>query len=309
VPEPAHSAAAARERARVAFLRACRLDVQVRKPGNVSRASAGHRMQADMFIASAQAAAPALFAQGQGVGARVEGAVAASMQAAGCNTNLGIVLLCAPLAVAAERKPDARTPQALRAAVGAVLEGLDVEDARHAFRAIALANPGGLGSVDEHDVRGEPDIDLLGAMRAAADRDSVARQYANGFADLFDSGLRAAGGVDFNDAESAARATQCIYLGFLAGWPDSHIVRKLGATVAQTVMADAAAWLERALEGEALDADSRFVRWDEDLKAAGINPGTSADLTVATLMLAGLLTPLDDPGGRLFPGGTERVSF
>ena len=43
------------ERARSAFLCACRLDVAVRKPGNVSRASPGHGMQAAMFLASAAA--------------------------------------------------------------------------------------------------------------------------------------------------------------------------------------------------------------------------------------------------------------
>jgi nicotinamide-nucleotide amidase len=59
-----------------AFLRACRLDVAVRKPGNVSLASAGHRMQAQQFLASAEAAAGPLFEPGASVGQRIEGAVA-----------------------------------------------------------------------------------------------------------------------------------------------------------------------------------------------------------------------------------------
>lgn len=291
MPDDADEARLRREQARASFLRACELDVTARKPGNVSRASAGHRMQADMFVASARAAALALFEPGEGVGRRIEGAVAATLGAAGCNTNLGIVLLCAPLAVAVERGPGARTQAALRTAVTSVLSSLDLEDARAAYRAIAMANPGGLGTEREHDVRTMPDIDLVAAMRIAANRDSVARQYASGFADVFGAGLEAAGAVDFKDTESTVLATQRVYLAFLARWPDSHIVRKLGGAVAQTVMTQAIPWLERARRGEALDAAPGFAEWDESLKTAGINPGTSADLTVATLMLAGLLTP------------------
>ena len=91
------------DRARACFLQACWLDVAVRKPGNVSLASAGHRMQADMFLASAQAAVGPLFASGARVGERIEGAMAATWAAVGCNTNLGILLLAAPVAAASER--------------------------------------------------------------------------------------------------------------------------------------------------------------------------------------------------------------
>jgi triphosphoribosyl-dephospho-CoA synthase len=92
------------EHAKAAFLAACRLDVAVRKPGNVSVASPGHGMRAGQFIASAAAAAGPLFEPGAPVGRRIEQAVQASWSQAGCNTNLGIVLLCAPIAVAVERR-------------------------------------------------------------------------------------------------------------------------------------------------------------------------------------------------------------
>ena len=63
---------------RDAFLRACRLDVQVRKPGNVSLASPGHGMDAAMFLASAQAASGPLFESALGVGERIDKAVEAT---------------------------------------------------------------------------------------------------------------------------------------------------------------------------------------------------------------------------------------
>jgi triphosphoribosyl-dephospho-CoA synthase len=67
--------------------------------------------------------------------------------------------------------------------------------------------------------------------------------------------------------------------------PDSHIVRKHGGAVAQNVMSAAQAWRRIGSTG----ADPDFTAWDESLKGSGINPGTSADLTVATLLIAGLL--------------------
>lgn len=281
---------------RTAFLQACRLDVAVRKPGNVSLHSAGHGMQARQFLDSAAAAAPALFTPGARVGARIEAAMAATLAVAGCNTNLGIVLLCAPLAAALERcagswnddGDDAR-PSVLRAALAQVLAELDVEDARAAYRAIAAANPGGLGRAEAQDVAAGPTVGLQEAMRLAADRDRIAHQYATGHADLFDTGLEALIRQAAPPRPIDAAAVQALFLAFVGRWPDSHIVRKFGAAVAQAVTDEAAPWLRRAENGEPVGDDPAFAAWDEDLKARGLNPGTSADLTVATLFIAGAL--------------------
>lgn len=275
------------------FLRACWLDVAVRKPGNVSLASAGHRMQADMFLASAQAAVGPLFAPGERVGDRIEGAMAATWAAVGCNTNLGILLLCAPVAAAVEREGAGSSVAALRGAIDAVMRSLDVADARAAYRAIAQANPGGLGDAPAQDVHAEPTVGLREAMSLAASRDRIAQQYASSHADLFDIGRSAwpSGFVlgvhpagEPPDAATKA-AVQRVFLGFLGVIPDSHIVRKHGEAVAHTVMSAAQGWTAHAAPAH----DERFARWDEQLKAQGINPGTSADLSVATLFLGGLL--------------------
>ena len=282
--------------AKVCFLRACELDVAVRKPGNVSRASAGHRMQADMFIASAHAAVGPLFEPGASVGARIEAAVTATWAVAGCNTNLGILLLCAPIALAVELRPDALAPIALRVSIEAVLTGLDLSDSQAAFRAIARAHPGGLGTAPEQDVHEPPSVDLRAAMALAAPRDSIARQYRDGFADLFDLGLPALGngfapGLKGPVTGAVTTAVQRLYLTLLGAFPDSHIVRKHGDGVAQIVMTAAQAWTARARSGVPLHNDCGFIAWDESLKADCINPGTTADLTVAALLIAGLAGP------------------
>jgi triphosphoribosyl-dephospho-CoA synthase len=59
--------------------------------------------------------------------------------------------------------------------------------------------------------------------------------------------------------------------------------------VAHTVMRSAQDWMARADAATAFEAMPGFIAWDDELKHAGINPGTSADLTVAALLLAAAL--------------------
>ena len=284
------------------------MDVAVRKPGNVSLHSAGHDMRARQFLDSARASAPALFDVRSGVGARIEAAVRATRAVAGCNTNLGILLLCAPLARAVEGLagggrveglegrdgrpgPESLAAARLQAALEAVLQALDLDDACAAYRAIATAHPGGLGTAPEQDVAAEPDVSLRAAMRLAADRDLIARQYANGHADVFALGLAAFSAPAGAAQMTLAQRVQRMYLAWLATHPDSHIVRKQGAAAARAVSAEAAIWRDRLASAPDAAESADFAAWDESLKARGLNPGTSADLTVCTLFVAALLAP------------------
>lgn len=288
------------ERARAAFLEACALDVTTPKPGNVSMRSPGHGMHAEQFLASADASLDALFARGTRIGQRILDAVTRTRAAVGCNTNLGIVLLVAPLAAALDDTGEPPvSAQAWRAAVGDVLSRLDIEDARLAYRAIALANPGGLGDAPEQSVHAPPTISLREAMALASERDSIARQYANGFADLFDTGLAAYREAAPQTHDNAPQtAYECpresamlnVFLAFLGGWPDSHIVRKHGLALAQSVTLVAreqhARWRQAPPAARRASSDPQLDAWDAELKARAINPGTSADLAVATLFVA-----------------------
>jgi triphosphoribosyl-dephospho-CoA synthase len=245
-------------------------------------------MTAAQFLASAAAAAPALCATGASIGQRILGAVEASLAAAHCNTNLGIVLLCAPVASALESLDEAAAVESLRRALQGKLQALTVDDAANAFRAISLAHPGGLGTTDEQDVHREPTVDLRAAMALAAERDLVARQYATDYADLFETGLVAWHRLLAGDRNAHHRAMQCVFLTFLARFPDSHIVRKHGLAAAQATSDEAGRWLKRLLaDGGAAQAD--LAKWDARLKSSGINPGTSADLAVATVFVAEVL--------------------
>ncbi len=262
-----------------AYRDACLAELVALKPGNVHVFAGGHDMTTADFEASAEASAPAMGAPGLSVGARIFEAIRRTRETVGCNTNLGIVLLCAPLAQAALSS----TGGSLRERLATVLQRLDVADAERAFAAIRLAEPGGLGTAPEHDVRAPPTVSLALAMAAAADRDRIAAQYACGFADIFDLGvprLRAS----LARWGSERWATTAAYLGFLARLPDSHVVRKCGMERAEAVCTMAGPYAERLEES---DDPERFatdlLAFDRELKMASINPGTSADLTVATL--------------------------
>ncbi len=260
-----------------AFIASCRDEIEAPKPGNVHVYAEGHRMTVDDFRRSAEAAAPRLCAEGAPVGARILAAVEATKAAVGQNTNLGIVLLCAPLAAAAETSGD------LREAVRRVLADLTLADADAAFRAILAAEPAGLGEAPRHDVRGPADTTLLEAMRAAADRDRIAFQYVSGFEDVFATGFSALEAVR-SKGHGAPWLAVGAHLAFLARFPDSHIVRKLGPDRAANVR-DEAGGLHRAFM-EASDPATLLedlLAFDQKLKTANTNPGTTADLVVATL--------------------------
>jgi triphosphoribosyl-dephospho-CoA synthase len=275
-------------RVAAAFVAACRDELDAPKPGNVHVFADGHRMTAADFVRSAEAAAAPLAAPGTRVGLRVLQAVEAVRATVGSNTNLGIILLCAPLAAAVELEPID-----LRIALSNVLAGLDIEDANLAFRAIALAAPGGLGYAERHDVHAPATVTLAEAMAAAAHRDRIAYQFSSNFADIFDRGMT------WLDA-SARRwsnpkwATLAVYLGFLATFPDTHIVRKYGAAVAEDVRATAMEFERRLQSEQPADLLADLLAWDGVLKRRAINPGTSADLTVATLFVHRLRSILPD---------------
>ena len=268
-----------------AFVDACLAELDALKPGNVHRFASGHRMQVDDFVLSAEASGTHIAGIGLSVGARVRGAVEATLAAIGQNTNLWIVLLCAPLAAAAEtQKGD------LRAALRRVLGRLDQDDAVDVFAAIAAANPRGLGRVAEQDVHERPTGSLREAMRAAARRDRVARQYITDYEDVFVLG-RSALDAARKQGRDRRWSTLAVYLAFLAEFPDTHVARKFDLAAAEALRREATAWRDRlaaASDPEAMIPD--LLRWDAELKRGGVNPGTSADLTVAAVFAANLET-------------------
>lgn len=261
------------------FKRACLAEIEALKPGNVHIFADGHGMTVQDFIRSAEAASEPVAQPGASVGKRILDAVNATWDAVSCNTNLGIVLLAAPMLLAAEQV----NGRGLRAALLTVLEQLTLEDADLAFQAILRASPAGLGDAEKNDVREPARASLLEAMRTAQQRDMIARQYVTAYADIF----AAAKLYDEMSIkwERSAWATTAVYLHFLSNFEDSHIVRKFGQSLANATRQQAEAHYRHFI---GLENPKTYMKvlldFDAELKQRGVNPGTSADMTVATIL-------------------------
>ncbi len=261
---------------------ACLLEVSAPKPGNVSPFASFRDVAYEDFLASAAAIGPALGGAGaRPLGATIRAAIEATARWSPSNTNLGLVLLLAPLARAALRPGG----DALRARLAATLGESTVADAADTYQAIRLAAPGGLGRVPDQDVSEAPTASLRDAMSLAAARDAIAREYATDFRTSFEIGAPAlrralADGLAWRDAVVET------YLTLLAAGPDTHIARKLGAAAAATVHARGRAVL--AAGGVRTDAGrDAIATLDRELRdeANTLNPGATADLTGAAIYI------------------------
>jgi triphosphoribosyl-dephospho-CoA synthase len=258
---------------------ACLLEVSAAKPGNVTPAhDFSDTTYADM-VRSALALGPVFGAQTarvRSVGELISDGVSATARVVGPgnNTNLGIVLLFAPLVRAAATRRD---DEAFRSAVRRTLATLDIDDAAAAFAAIARARPGGLGEAPEHDVRAPASVSLREAMAAAAHRDSIASEYATGYSIVFETGLPLLSNM-LRDGIPTLEAVVSVHVGLLASRPDTLIARKAGAAAACAVTQAAR---------EVRDGSRSLADFDASLRGGDhrLNPGTTADLVAATLLV------------------------
>jgi len=272
---------------------ACILEVCAPKPGNVNRKHDFSDTSFEDFLLSALAIGPAFEDAAQvSVGQIVARATSDCRRRVQSNTNLGMILLLAPLAKACFYSIEvlgtlcSADIVSIRKNLHGVLHSLNGEDARLAYKAIRTINPGGLDEVSVQDIVGEPAVTLFEAMDLAKERDSIASEYVTDFEITFDTGLPAlknalSHGADFSDAVVHA------FLVILSRVPDTLIARKNGLDVSQQVS-------ERA--GDVLSGGSVFtpegkvkiVELDKTLRddANKLNPGTTADLTTAAVFLA-----------------------
>jgi triphosphoribosyl-dephospho-CoA synthase len=259
---------------------ACLWETTAPCPGNAHRFRDFDDTTYVDFLMSAAAVAPVLEdAARRGVGPTVLEGVRATRRVVAANTNLGVLLFLAPLAAVLPGDD-------LRPGLARVLDALDVADARAVYEAIRLAAPAGLGRVPEEDVAGEPTRPLRQVMALAADRDLVARQYANGFKAVLDDGVPELGRA-LKESASLEETVVRLHLHLLASYPDSLIARKRGPAEAAEASRQAGEVLRLGGPGSpaGLAALAALDAW---LRGAGRgrNPGTTADLVTACLFVA-----------------------
>jgi len=268
---------------------ACLLEATAPKVGNVHRGADFDDLTFHDFVSSAVAIGPAFEAAAEGrVGQIVLDAIKATRHVVATNTNLGMVLLFAPLAAVPHGT------QLTTATVGQVLKSLDADDSRNVYAAIRLAKPAAMGQVETMDIAGEAPPDLLAAMRAAADRDLVARQYVEDFQLVLEEAVReilAGSARGWSLTDSIVRT----HVSLIANHGDSLINRKCGPDVAGRASTIAKQVLAAGQPGDE-DYYAALADFDFWLRSDGHrrNPGTTADLIAAALFAGlrdGLLTP------------------
>jgi triphosphoribosyl-dephospho-CoA synthase len=264
------------------YRQACEVDVQAFKPGNVSVYADGHDMTVADFRLSAKVSAEPLCNPDYSLGEKIYYAVKATREAVGCNTNLGIILLCAPLIQAISQ----HSGLTLRQAVSKVLGESTIEDADWVFKAITLASPGGLGSSDRQDVNEKASVTLLDAMKIASEKDRIALQYTTDYQDIFNFAvLRYT--IGFNRWGDRNWAAVAVYADMLSHFPDSHIERKYGNQYSEMVTIKMAQLSEELYKTDNPEHIKPLLFClDQELKFYGINPGTTADMIVATVLTA-----------------------
>ena len=270
---------------------ACLLEAAAPKLGNVHPQAMFEDMHFGHFLASALCLPSQQHLEEQGVGSWVELAVQAVQSHVGINTNLGTLLLLGPLAKAAASTSDIEVIS-WQESVHSTLEQLTPDDSRCVYSAIRNSSAGGLNEQSAGDVHGEAPDDLLEAMQRVAGFDAVARQYVNGFTDVFErllpwflQALRERQQGSAQSIPASLAAIVDLQVRWLATEPDGLIVRKEGAEVAGKV---------QQLAVEAMNSAAARVELEDYLIGDGNrrNPGTTADLIAATLFVALVLGPV-----------------
>jgi triphosphoribosyl-dephospho-CoA synthase len=291
------------------------LEVSTNKPGNVGFNSGFEGTRVEHFLASAVAAAPSFEeAARRGIQAarknvrleeiRVGNLIKTCTQEVkewqkGGNTVLGTTMLLVPIAAAAGMTVfhDKSTIDInkLRTNLNDIVQSTTVQDAIDVYEAIDIAQPSGLNQAPDLDVKNKDSKDrllkenvtLYRVFQIASGYDDICSEWTNNFPIVFEQAYPyLAEWLEKNGLNTAVTHT---FLKILSQHPDTFIARKAGIEEAKEVSQEA----KRILELGGLTTkkgQNEISALDQKLreKRNTLNPGTTADLTAATIALATL---------------------
>ena len=261
----------------------CNKEMDSLKPGNVHKYSKGHGMSTKDFFKSSLIISKCLTKNNLNLGQKILSSVNEIQNKIKKNTNLGIILMLSPI-VTVVQKEGIITKKKLLIKIKSLIKKQNVKNSIPIFKAISLISPGGLGISKKYDVNEMPKTKLYKAMEFSRKRDLIARQYCNGFEDIYNTGIPAYKKF-YNKCGKVNWALTGVYLTFLKKFNDSHIVRNKGREIATNVRKEAQKYYFFLKRNKNLNKiKKKLLFFDKKLKSKGINPGTIADLTVATLL-------------------------
>lgn len=255
------------------------------KPGNVDRCHDFTDLTFQQFLVSAVSAYPTFrkAAVGEGrIGQFILDAVRSwRFWNIPGNTHFGSLILMVPVCMAAGRC--AENMDRLEEELTGVLTETNVDDALDFYHAFGLAKAR-VANVPQfslkdpawRDLLQGQGTNLLDLMKLSQGHDQIACEWSSGYRRSFQTADRLAENVKSRGlAEGVVRT----YLEALSEEPDSLVLAKFGAEVANEVSLRA----KLALEDETLESARKLDRefLDEDL-----NPGSTADLIGASLLIS-----------------------
>ena len=269
---------------KMAFEYACKLDVFSIKPGNVFLDHPAYGMTHKDFLQSSMACSDIICEQNIDIGEKILESVKASIDVVGCNTNLGIILLCSPIVEAIYLDNEHKLQQNN---LKKVIDRIDLKQTKTIYKAINLANAGGMGLKDKFDLNTKKSSDFIlsEAMNFASSYDYIANEYTNYFNNIINT-ISLNWRNYFKLMGNAECATTATFLKLISSNPDSLIARKYGLDTAIEVSGKF-----RALSDEYCELknpniiNNKLLLLDSELKIQGLNPGTTADVVVASIFI------------------------
>ena len=262
----------------------CDTEIKSLKPGNVHKYSEGHGMNLKDFLKSSLIISKCLTKNNLDLGKKILISVNEIQNKIKKNTNLGIILMLSPIATIVQEEGVISKEELLKK-IKSLIKKQNIKNSIPIFKAISLTSPGGLGFSKKYDVNEPPNTNLYKAMEFAKKKDLIARQYCNGFEDIYKIGIPAYKKF-YNKWGKVDWALTGVYLTFLKKFNDSHIVRNKGNKIATSIKKEAKKYYFFLKNNKSLTKiKKKLLVFDKKLKSNGINPGTTADLTVATLLL------------------------
>jgi len=262
----------------------CDTEIKSLKPGNVHRYSEGHGMNLKDFLKSSLIISKCLTKNNLDLGKKILISVNEIQNKIKKNTNLGIILMLSPIATIVQEEGVISKEELLKK-IKSLIKKQNIKNSIPIFKAISLTSPGGLGFSKKYDVNEPPNTNLYKAMEFAKKKDLIARQYCNGFEDIYKIGIPAYKKF-YNKWGKVDWALTGVYLTFLKKFNDSHIVRNKGNKIATSIKKEAKKYYFFLKRNKNLTKiKKKLLIFDKKLKSKRINPGTTADLTVATLLL------------------------
>ncbi len=208
------------------------------------------------------------------------------------NTNLGIVMLLTPISVVAGMSEDETVNwDVFRDKIDQLIRSTTSEDAVNLYQAINIADAGGMGEQDDLDVANESslqklrddNVNMFRVLEMSSAWDKLSYELTHKMPVTFELGYPVFQRV--KSEKGINEATVQTFLTILSRVPDTLISRKFTDAKAGEVSARAQAILE---EGGILTRKGTSIvgKFDQELIKGGLNPGTTADFTASSIMVA-----------------------